>query len=273
LIISKKIRVGSNSEKSPPDEDSITTAGMGRIKQAIAGIGVAGCIWLQMGCAEVLIPGTLAGAGEYYRYTTTHVAKKTFMGNDSQVIAAVRNALKKMDIQLHAVEPEASQTEIVAATTELNITIKVIPITTAATKVTVNAVKDHVIKDQATAAEIISQIQAELDGNSSTGNNFPKVFIRNDCTHPIDVIVYYLAGKNEPEAWQTRGWFDLSPGQKKHVADTRNRYIYFYGETRLKDMKTWTGDLIKWFEGEPYGFFKVDMGTRWVDYTQAFQCE
>jgi sRNA-binding carbon storage regulator CsrA len=246
---------------------------MGAVKQAVAGIALVGCIWLQVGCAEVLVPGTLAGAGEYYRYTTTHVAKKTFMGNGNQVTAAVRNALKKMDIQLHAVDFGDDETEITAATTELDITIRVVPITGATTKVTVNAVKDHVIKDQATATEIISQIQVELDRDFSSAATFPKVFVKNECAHSIDVIVYYLAGKNEPESWQTRGWFSLSPGQKKHVADTHNRYIYFYGETRSHEKVTWTGDTIQWFEGAPYGFFKIDMGTNWVDYTQSFQCD
>ncbi len=40
----------------------------------------------------------------------------------------------------------------------------------------------------------------------------------------IDVVVYYLTGKSEPQSWQTRGWFSLDPGQKKHVADSHNRY-------------------------------------------------
>jgi hypothetical protein len=74
---------------------------MSMIKQAIAGLGLISCIWLQAGCTEVLVPGTFTGAGEYYRYTTTNVAEKTLMGNVSQITAASRDALKKMDIQLH----------------------------------------------------------------------------------------------------------------------------------------------------------------------------
>ena len=152
-------------------------------------------------------------------------------------------------------------------------TITMIPITANTTKVTVNAVKDYVIKDKATAAEILSQIQVELDRSPSPDGAFPKVFVKNECNRSIDVIVYYLAGQNEPEIWRTLGWFSLARGQKKYVANTHNRYIYFYGEARLEDNLTWTGDILQWFEGRRYRFFKVDMGTNLADFTQSFSCD
>ena len=45
-------------------------------KLMAAGIGLMGCIWLLMGCAEVAVLGAMAGGGEYYRYTTSNVAKE-----------------------------------------------------------------------------------------------------------------------------------------------------------------------------------------------------
>ena len=236
-------------------------------------LGLIYSIWLIYGCAEVVVPGTFTGAGEYYRYTTTNVGKKTVMGNVSQVTAAAKKALKKMDIQLHDVTTENSETEIEASTAELDITIEMKPITATTTKVTVNAVKDYVIKDKATAAEILSQIEVELDRSPMPDNKFPKVFVKNDCKHSIDVIVYYFAGKNEPQTWQTRGWFRIAAGQTKHVASTHNRYIYFYGEAQFEDKLKWTGDILQWFEGKRYGFFKVDMGTKLTDYTYSFSCK
>lgn len=195
------------------------------------------------------------------------------MGNVAQVTAATRNALRKMDIGLHSANPEGSEIEIAASTGELDITINMVPITAATTKVTVQAVKDHVIKDKATAAEILSQIQAELDRDPSIDEAFPKVFVKNECQRPIDVMVYYLAGKDEPETWQISGWLSLSPGQRKYAADTHNRYVYFYGETRFEDKLVWNGDILQWFEGERYGFFRVDMGTKLADFTQTFSCD
>jgi hypothetical protein len=246
---------------------------MGTIKQTFAGVGLICCIWLQVGCTEVLVPGAFTGAGEYYRYTTTNVAEETLMGTVSQITAASRDALKNMDIRLHKVHSGDFETEVTASTAVLDIRITMEPITASTTKITVNAVQDHVIKDRATAAEILSQIKSELDRSPSSANFVPRVFIKSECHRPIDVVVYYLAGKNEPQTWQTRGWFHLAAGQKKYVADNHNRYVYFYGETQQTDKLIWAGDFFQWFEGKRYGFFKVDTGANSVDFTQTFTCE
>ena len=72
----------------------------GIFKQVLAGIGLIGCIGLLVGCTEVVVPGTMAGGGEYYRYTTSNIAKETLMGDVRDVTAAARSALKKMGIAL-----------------------------------------------------------------------------------------------------------------------------------------------------------------------------
>lgn len=246
---------------------------MTAIKKVFAGIAAISCAWLMAGCAEVLVPGTLAGGGEAYRYSTANVAKRTFMGNVDQVTAATRKALQKMGIQFQSISTEDAETEISASTAELDIAIEMKPITAHTTKVSVNAVEDYVLKDKATAAEVLDQIQLALDSNPSPDASFPRVFVKNRCRHRIEVIVYYLAGQTGPESWQTRGWFSLDPGQKKYVAVTHNRYIYFYGETPHNNKLTWAGDMSHWFEGNRYPFFKVDMGTTLKDFTQTFNCE
>lgn len=245
---------------------------MDTFKQATAGLGLLGFIWLMAGCAEVAVPGAFTGAGEIYRYNTYNVEKKTLMGDVGQVQAATRSALKKMDVYFHSMKTEGYKTEIEASTTELDITITIEPVTSATTRVMVNAVEDRVFKDRATAAQILSQIEAELSRKPLAKNDFPKVFIKNDCRRTVDVIVYYLDGKNGPATWQTRGWFSVDPGKKKHVVDTHNRYIYFYAETSSGKKKIWPGDLPQWFEGKRYNFFQVDMGTSLADFTYAFSC-
>jgi Protein of unknown function (DUF3568) len=246
---------------------------MNSIKQAMAGLGLLGFLGLMVGCAEVIVPGAFTGASEAYHYTTSNVVKKTLMGDAGQVKAATRAALKKMDVHFDSMKTEENATEIEASTTELDITITIEPVTTATTKVKVDAVEDRVFKDKATAAQILSQIEAELNRKPAPKNKYPKVFIKNDCYHAIDVIVYYLDGKNGPATWQTRGWFRVDPGKKKHVVDTHNRFIYFYGQTPSDKKKIWTGDLPQWFEGKRYRFFKVDMGTSLEDFTYSFNCK
>ncbi len=243
------------------------------MKRVMTGIGLIGCLWIFAGCAEVMVPGTIAGGGEYYRYTTGGVAKRTFVSNVGQVTAAARKALKTMDILYDYTSREDTETEIKASTDELDITIFLTPITAATTQVHVSAAKNSVFNDKPTADEILDQIKLELERNSAPANTFPKVFVKNNCHSAVDIIVYYLDGKNGPAIWQTRGWFSVAPGQKKYVADTHNRYIYFYGETRSDDKTIWTGKLPQWFEGQRYNFFRVDMGTALVDYTQAFSCD
>jgi hypothetical protein len=239
-----------------------------------AGIGLMGCIGLLMGCAEVVVPGAMAGGGEYYRYATSNIAKETLIGDVRDVTAAARSALKKMGIRLHSVTPYTDETVMFASTPELDITLNIIPISASTTQVIVDAREDRSIKkDKATADEILSQIRAALSRNDSPPEAFSKVFVKNNCRRPIYVAIRFLAGKDEPEHWQTRGWFSLDAGQQKHIADTHNRYIYFYAETRLQDQIYWGGENFHWFEGKRFGFFKADFGNDPEDFTQSFSCD
>jgi hypothetical protein len=127
------------------------------IKQATAAIGLIGFMGLLVGCTEVVVPGTMAGGGEYYRYTTGNVAKGTLIGDVRQVTAAAQSALKRMDMRLNSVEPYTDETVMSASTAELDISIKIIPVTGSTTRVIVDAKEDHIIKkDKATADEILS---------------------------------------------------------------------------------------------------------------------
>ena len=243
------------------------------MKQTMATLVLFSLFGLLAGCAEVIVPGAFTGASEVYNYSTSNVVKKTLMGDAGQIKTASKSALKKMDVRFESLQTEKNETEIKASTTELDITITITPVTTATTKVKVNAVEDHVFKDKATAAQILAQIEAELNRKPAPPNRFPKVFVKNECYRAIDIIVYYLDGKNGPSSWQTRGWFSVDPGKQKHIVNTHNRYIYFYGETPSDGKKIWTGDLPKWFEGKRYWFFKVDMGTSLKDFTYTFDCK
>ena len=238
-----------------------------------AAVGLMVCLVMLAGCAEVVVPGALAGGGEYYHYTTSNVAKETLMGDRRAVTAAARKAMVQMDVRVHSVTPYTDETIILASTPELEITVKIVPVTKNTTKVVVDAREDHIIKkDKATADAILSQIRFALASKDATEDLYAKVFIKNNCPKPIYVAVRFLTAKDDPEHWTTRGWFSLGAGQKKHVVDTRNRFIYFYAETRLSDHMYWGGDDFHWFEGQRFGFFKADFGNETGDITQTFSC-
>lgn len=239
-----------------------------------AAIGLMGFVCLLAGCAQVVVPGAMTGGAEYYHYTASNVANETLMGDVRDVTAAARSALNKMGIHLHSVTPYTDETVMFASTAGLDISINMIPVTASTTRVIVDAREDHIIKkDKATADEILTQIRIALARINPPANAVSKVFVKNNCRHPIYVAIRFLTGKDEPEHWQTRGWFSLASGEKKHIADTHNRYIYFYAETRRQNQIFWGGDNFHWFEGRQFGFFKADFGTEPQDFTQSFSCD
>ncbi len=116
------------------------------------------CLLLLSGCTSVLVTGASGGVA----YTVTNIAYKTIVSPIDEVEFANRLALMKMRIKyLERMETENGVT-IVAETSELNIYIYLEKITPAMTKIAVNAEKNIVMKDKATAVAIIEETEAML---------------------------------------------------------------------------------------------------------------
>ena len=248
---------------------------MAGLKRDVIGIGMIGIIWLQAGCAQVVVPGTVAGAGELYRYSTGNVAKQTFVGNMKQTIDAATLALEKMSIEW--VETESismdAETILYAETPEMEITLQLQPVTSTVTRVSIDTKKGQWVKDKATANEILSQIGQILETEIAPQKRFSRVYVKNECDRPIKVAIYYLAGTEGSQAWGARGWFLITPGTRKQIAETDNRYVYLYAESSSGKKFRWTGDEFQIFKGKPYGFFKIDMGQKLIDFTQTLTCD
>ncbi len=116
--------------------------------------------WLLLlsGCASVLITGASGGVA----YTITNVAYKTVVSPIDQVEYANRLALMKMRIRYIERRETGNGVQIVAETSELNIYIDLERVTPKATKIGVNAEKNIIQKDRATAVAIIEQTEAML---------------------------------------------------------------------------------------------------------------
>ena len=246
---------------------------MAGLKSGIVGIGMIGIIWLQAGCAQLVVPGTVAGAGELYRYSTGNVAKKTFVGDVKQVIDASTLALEKMGIELIETESKGEETILYAETPEMEITIQLQPVTSTATRVTIDTKKWQWAKDKATANEILSQIGLILETGIESQKRLSRVYVKNECDRSIKVAIYYLAGPEGSQAWGARGWFFITSGTRKQIAETDNRYVYLYAESSSGKKFRWTGDEFQIFKGKPYGFFKIDMGQKLIDFTQTLTCD
>ena len=223
------------------------------------------------GCAQVVIPGTIAGAGEYMRYTTTNVPKRTMLGSQKEVSAATYTALKKLNIKAPAGQTGAST--ITATTAELLITITLEPVTPTTTKIKVDAARGQVVKDKATADKILDQIQAELTIPDTSHNNLSRIYLKNNCDRPIDVAIHYLDSNSGLGNWRSDGWFRLMPGEKRSAVSTNGRYVYFYAVSPTDISSEWSGTFHQNLHGDRYGFFKVDLGIGVVDFTQSFNCE
>jgi hypothetical protein len=120
--------------------------------------------WLLLlsGCATVLLTGASGGVA----YTITNVASKTLISPIDQVEYANRLALLKMKIRYIERRETENGVQIIAETNELNIYIDLKQITPKTTKIGVNAEKNIILKDRATAVAIIEQTEAML-GNQS----------------------------------------------------------------------------------------------------------
>jgi len=117
--------------------------------------------WLLLlsGCTSVLITGASAGVA----YTVTNVAYKTIVSPIDQVEFATRLALMKMRIKyLERIDTEDG-VMIIAETSELDIYINLEKITPKTTKISVDAEKNIVVKDKATAVAIIEETEAMLE--------------------------------------------------------------------------------------------------------------
>jgi len=109
---------------------------------------------LLSGCAAI----ALTGAGVGISYTLSNVAYRSFSSPLDRVHHATIAALKKMDIKIiDDIKLEDGRT-ITAATMQLDISINLEEITSKTTQIKVDARKRVVLKDKATAAEIINQV-------------------------------------------------------------------------------------------------------------------
>lgn len=125
-------------------------------------------VLMTQGCAVVAV-GAVAAAAAGVTYTVLGTAEKTYDEDYDTVVAALQKALANLDIKTGDTKTTEESgkvvtTEIQAFARDLTIQISIERITDKATRVVVDASKKYVVKDAATAGEILIQ----------TTNNLPK---------------------------------------------------------------------------------------------------
>ena len=113
---------------------------------------------LLSGCTAI----ALTGAGAGISYTLGNVAYRSFSFPVDRVHHATMAALKKMNIKIINDSKLEDGRTITAVTKELDIVINLEEVTSKTTQIKVDARKRVVLKDKATAAEIINQVGKSL---------------------------------------------------------------------------------------------------------------
>ena len=109
---------------------------------------------LVSGCSAI----ALTGAGIGTSYTLSNVAYRSFSSPVYRVHLATTAALKKMGIRIIDDSESEAGRSISATTKELDIRIHLEEVTSKTTQIKVDARKTFILKDKATAAEIINQV-------------------------------------------------------------------------------------------------------------------
>ena len=118
-------------------------------------------VLLTQGCAVVAV-GAVAGAAAGVTYTVLGVAERTYNEEYDTVVAALQQALVSLDIKTGDTKKTEENnkvvtTEIEAFARDLTIQVTIERVTDKATRVVVDASRKYVIKDRATATEILIQ--------------------------------------------------------------------------------------------------------------------
>jgi Protein of unknown function (DUF3568) len=133
--------------------------------RGLAAMILVGMLLLQ-GCAVVAV-GLVAGAAAGVTYTVLGIAEKTFNEDYDSVMTALQKALVSLDIKTgntRKIEESGKvvKTEIEAFVSDLALRISVERVGDKATKLSVDADRKYLMKDKATATQILNQVSENL---------------------------------------------------------------------------------------------------------------
>ncbi len=128
-----------------------------------------------------------------------------------------------------------------------------------------NLINGNVSNYDTTYANVSSSYSTLASSNS---NHF-KLKFKNKCHEKISTLIRY---KNANDEWETKGWWEIKPGQTAYVEDTKNSIFYFYAKS-TESTKEWRGeDNFKSFNGRKYGLIKKSTDQHFGDWTTNLTC-
>jgi hypothetical protein len=134
----------------------MTPDAMIRPVAAIALVAALG--WLQ-GCAAVALTAAGVGMATAVSHTLGGIVYKTFSAPQSKVSKSTVAALGRMQITIVESKKDGNKQVIKARASDRDIELEIEALTPNTTRLSVTAVKDKLIRDSATATEIILQTE------------------------------------------------------------------------------------------------------------------
>ena len=140
----------------------------------IVAVGLAVGLLVSQGCAAagLTLFGVGAGVstGTGVSYTLDSIAYKTFTAPVEDLQGATLKTLKRMDITVKENKPGESGRRIVAIASDRTIEIELDRLTAKTSRMQVVAKQGWLLRDRATAMEIIIQTEQTLDDQPSLAN-------------------------------------------------------------------------------------------------------
>lgn len=142
------------------------TIAMGLLALAVAGLG--GCAGVGLALFGV---GAGISGGTGVNYTLDSVAYKTFAASEPELRAATLRTLKRMAIDVTENEATESGRQITATAGDRTVDIELDRITSKTSRMRVNVKKNWILRDRATAGEIIVQTEKTLEHGMLASKN------------------------------------------------------------------------------------------------------
>ncbi len=139
---------------------------MGLLVLAVAGLG--GCAGVGLALFGV---GAGISGGTGVNYTLDSVAYKTFAASEPELRAATLRTLKRMAIDVTENQATESGRQITANAGDRAVDIELDRITAKTSRMRVNVKKGWILRDRATAGEIIVQTEKSLEHGMLASKN------------------------------------------------------------------------------------------------------
>lgn len=99
------------------------------------------------------------------------------------------------------------------------------------------------------------------------------IAFENQCSSTsLDIAINF---KNMNDQWETKYWFNFSPGERARLSNvvSRNSIFYYFAKSTDGSGREWRGnDYTATIDGRSYGMKKASMGDRFVNWTQSLSC-